>query len=401
MQPNASPVLLRHTTENLGVDMIRGPEVQALLNWVRPGVQPDWELGGLDRGRLMGLIEVQRVGPWLYQKWKNQPGGDEVFAEELRSSALRSSMLTELDRRIRLEVLSAMVAEGISPIPLKGTVLGPWLYGAPALRPSHDLDVLVEPRHQALAGLVLRKIGFRMVHRKSTPWLDGMSHEQAFWRGDDLPVELHRHITQPRRFAVPLEGLLERSVPWCWENLQLRRWSDEDQFLHLTVHAAHHQFLIPLLHWIDLVLLIRRGIDIEAVARRAEQFKALSALQIAGSNLRSLMGEETVVLKAGQLRGIRAATLKGLQRNIPAESDSRGRLLDRWHAFWLVERPRDRIRIAFEYALRWALDRPFVWRAYKSRQFRSRSGWRSRRFPLGAGLSNLSAGRKGSPQASQ
>lgn len=330
--------------------------------------------------RLAAALEEHRVGAWLH---RHGTGAGPALAAALRRSAAQAAALRAADDEVRYAVLRALAGAGLAPIPLKGSVVGPWLYAAAYTRPAHDLDVLVPgAAARAAAAEVLAGLGFAPASDRLSP----ASHETAYVRGDDLPVELHAHITQAGRYATPLAELLERTVPWAWRGLRLRRLGDEDLLAHWIVHAAHHKFRLPLIQWLDVVLLLRRGLDVAAARARCADWGAAGAWYAAGATLDDWFGMPDL-REAGR----------------PA--------LARWRAAYLRRLP---LSEGAAYGPRplaaWSLAERMTWRfaarylalsvVQKLRQFRSRSTWRSIRL-VWRGESSVSAGRKGSPHASQ
>lgn len=330
--------------------------------------------------RLTSALEAHRVGAWLH---RHGQGAGSALTATLRRSAAQAAALRAADDQVRFTVLQALAGAGLAPIPLKGSVLGALLYDAPYTRPAHDLDVLVTgAAERALAAQTLVALGYSPVIDRFAP----ASHELAFVRGNDLPVELHAHITQPGRFATPLPELVDRAVPWRWRGLALRRLADEDLLAHWVVHAAHHKFRMPLVQWLDVVLLMRRGVDVAAAQRRCAAWGAGGAWYTAGVTLEAWFG----------MPELRRAT-----RTRPSP----------WRAAYLRRLPHSD---ANPYGPRplaaWSLSDRMTWRfaarylagsvVQKLRQLRSRSLWRSKRLAC-TGESSTSAGRSGSPQASQ
>lgn len=329
--------------------------------------------------RLAAALEEHRVGAWLH---RHGAGAGPGLAAMLRRSAAQAAALRAADDEVRFAVLAALSRAGLEPLPLKGTVVAPLLYEAPYLRPAHDLDVLVPTAAaRAAAAETLAGLGFFPAGDRFAP----TSHETAFTRGTAVPVELHAHITQPGRYATPLDGLLERAVPWAWRGLPLRRLGDEDLLAHWVVHAAHHKFRLPLVQWLDVVLLLRRGIDVAAAQQRCVAWGAAGAWFTAGVTLETWFGISAMVMKRGAPGPLRAAYLRRLPRS---QASAYGpRPLAAWA---LTERM----------TWRFAASNLAVGVVQKFRQLRSRSMWRSMRLGW-RGKSSTSAGRKGSPQASQ
>lgn len=329
--------------------------------------------------RLEAGLEAHRVGAWLHRHGYGAGAG---LAATLRRSAVQAAALRAADDEVRFVVLQAFTRQGLDPLPLKGSVLGPLCYAAPYLRPAHDLDVLIRgAAARVVAAKTLTGLGFLPAAERFAP----ASHETAFVRGNDLPVEVHSHITQEGRYAARLDDLLARSIPWQWRGLSLRRLCDEDMLAHWVVHAAHHKFRLPLVQWLDVVLLLRAGVDLAAARARCAAWGAAGAWYTAGATLDAWFGIPDLLAGGKALAPWRAAYLRRLPRS---EAPAFGpRPLAAWS---LTE------RMTWRFAARYLA----VGVVQKFRQLRSRSGWRSIRLGW-SGKSSTSAGRKGSPQASQ
>lgn len=323
-------------------------EESAVLSWLHPHAPRAPDVSRLHAGRLLGVIARHRLGFWLHSRFRFDAPNESDFDVGLAAQAVNHWAQGILDARVRREVLAAMVAAGIACVPLKGAVLGPLVYGHVAARPAHDLDVLVPSRSMPLAESVLHRLGYRQADRAA--WKNEVGHDRPFWRGADLAVDLHRGLSQPRRYGVPEEQWLAETVPWTWEGIALRRLSDEAQFLHLVIHAAHHKFLIPWLHWLDMRLCLERGLDLPRVLRLAQTWRASIALKVAAENLAILFDDENLLTRTGRLNALQRVALADLTLPNAAITDSRGVWMDHWHAFWMIESWRDRFALGRLYA---------------------------------------------------
>jgi hypothetical protein len=312
------------------------------------------------------LVGVHRVGPWLHDSLAGSSGYEHsAWAPVLRRMAAQSLAQTALDDRVRREVLGRLRAAGVPAAPLKGSVLGRLVYGAPHLRPSHDLDVWVAPGAWRWAEAALAGAGYLPAARGLGRRIAAMSHEKAFWRGDDLPVELHRNLTQPGRFALAERAVGELCVAWHFDGVATRRLNDAALAAHAVVHAAHHKFAVPLICFVDLALLLRRAPAAE-VAALCRAWRAERALWMAGEALAAYLGEPALARAAARPPAL-ARTALGRPRLV---SRRPGAVRARWLGFWLITRPRDRLRFAAAYAGRAVLDAC----AQSSRQLRSNWG---------------------------
>lgn len=177
--------------------------------------------------------------------------------------------------------LDALRHRGVRAIVLKGPVLARRLYGAPAFRPYHDVDLVVHPHELDLASRTLVDLGFVEI-----PYEAEVARAKFELSGAEEPF--HRMFASaPDRALVevhadPLQlGLKPKAEDDRWRRalvapelgagaLVLR---DEDQLIQLCVHAHKHGF--SRLIWLkDLDLFVRRlgtAIDwrlVDDVARR-------------------------------------------------------------------------------------------------------------------------------------
>lgn len=307
------------------------------------------------------VIARHRVAPWLYQHGRYRLEQlSPRLAGEVRTLAIAELARTRMDEWVRLEVFRALLERGVRFMPLKGSVLGPWLYGDPWLRPSYDIDVLIHPASQSLAKRVLSQLGFVALARRSH-YLERMSHEHAFVRGNDPLVELHEHVTQPQRFPLPLEELWARAKPWQWAGLPLLRLGDADQLLSLVLHAAHHQFRIPLTHWLDFRLLYERGLTCESILPIAQRAGALGPLWCVATALAKWTGTSQ---PQWFISGLRRTILSPLASVTARQADG---MQARWQAYWLMDAAYQRLYFSAEYAARYLMG----WRNQRSRPLRS------------------------------
>lgn len=149
-------------------------------------------LDGLDWGALLELLAVQGLTPLLGGRVLELAGArapvsfvDAVGAET--AAAARAGALLEL---ATLRVASALEAEGIPNVPLKGPLLARALHGDPAMRVSRDIDVLVARADLWPAAHALDPLGWRAHQGDDDPVLHlVLGHEAG------LPeVELHWRV---------------------------------------------------------------------------------------------------------------------------------------------------------------------------------------------------------------
>jgi hypothetical protein len=202
------------------------------------------------------------------------------------------------------EVLGACEAAAVTAVVLKGPLLGERLYSDPALRPSADLDLLVDGEDMEPTCRVLEELGFRA----EGPW---RYHHLKLVRGDEH-VELHDAASSGPGTEIAARPLLEAASSYRTVAGQAA-WilSPVDELVYLAVHAARHRF--SRLVWLyDLRLFVERHpqLDYKDVAERACSFKVLNALSVTAEVLRRRLGTTLPVRARSVLRrgfGVRLA----------------------------------------------------------------------------------------------
>lgn len=210
---------------------------------------------GFDWPEVVRQVTHERIGPILYHSLRNQeilpPDLERMWLEQYHATSVRNvTLLGELERAIRL-----LDAGGIDVIVLKGAALIETVYHSVAVRPLHDLDVLVERRHLPAAFAILAGDGYEP---------EGMETHH----GATLEYENERLL----RKAGPIDVLLEvhwslfdspfyqthLNLAWFRSSAVRGRVGDasalmlgpEAQLLHLAGHLMLHHQGVELL-WVN------------------------------------------------------------------------------------------------------------------------------------------------------
>ena len=193
-----------------------------------------------DAAQIDGWFELARV-----------EGVSGLLAERLLASgplpaALRSSLMTELrglaavelaHRAVLVQVLSVLAAAKIRVLVLKGIALGEWLYPAPHLRESSDIDLLFATRDDALAAVsALASHGYR------APYMPGPFAHEILCRRVKQPVDLDLHwalACMPVLDALPtFDALWDDSMALAGIGPHARGLGKVDALLHACIHRA-------------------------------------------------------------------------------------------------------------------------------------------------------------------
>ncbi len=258
--------------------------IEFLLSFFRAQqvVQPLTNLVESDWSEVVQLAIQQRMAPLLYAQLKTFPAQDipgRVFKrlkrEYLNSAMTNMVIFTEFSR-----VFNVLHENDLPFIALKGAHLAEGVYSDPALRIMTDLDILVREMDVSRAASLLIQIGY-------APWdktVDDPAdhHIPPLVKSGTVPVEIHWGL---HRVKVPARanilGLWERAVPAKLGSGKALVLSVEDLLLHLSLHAAQHNFDSKLSGIYDIHETIRSShsqINWKELEARAHRWGARKAL---------------------------------------------------------------------------------------------------------------------------
>ena len=226
-------------------------------------------LSDADWQALCTIAREHRIGPMLHHRLQVLELSTIVPANivDQWAKAYRKAAFRYLSFRKTLARLNEILnAADIPFAALKGAWLSQYAYANPVLRPSRDIDILVEPELALAVYALLEKNGF--VRHKDFPMplggaidhhkhLPPMRHTET---GIDLDVHtrlmgVHSGPT-PRGALDDIPLLLAR----CENREGVPYLSPTDTLLHLIVHAAYdHQFNNGPLTFNDIAFLLDRA----------------------------------------------------------------------------------------------------------------------------------------------
>ena len=275
--------------------------VQRLLeaSRLRPGSRP--ALAGLsspDWKEILDLADRHGMTPHLH--WNLRGTWDGLAAPDDLRETLRRRYVRQGVRNARLlgrlgRVLSAMRAEGIDVIVLKGAHLAELIYEEVALRPMVDVDLLVRVPDLDRAVEVLHSLGFEAIeHARGTEHqgaIDEFHHVAPMRRSGGPVIEVHYAIADLYAFAdlvgrkgIDTEGLWARAEAASIGDAEALVLSPEDLVLHLCVHVAlSHRFAAKLVQLRDLPAIVDRlggRIDWKVLVERARAWGVLRAVTL-------------------------------------------------------------------------------------------------------------------------
>ena len=131
---------------------------------------------------------------------------------------------------------------GIVPLLLKGMALIGDVYAANE-RAATDIDVLVRPEQFERAVEIVRSLGYRDVPHPGRETTRERLYHLDFEPPDGMhgsPLEVHRHVAQPERYRIDLDGFWGRSHAIERHHGTVRLPAREDHVLVLAIHRARH-----------------------------------------------------------------------------------------------------------------------------------------------------------------
>ena len=214
--------------------------------------------------RLLALAAAHGVRPLLYQRLADSRIAPHVPAGVQRT--LREAARRAADRILRMqlqlaELATALTAESIPVIVLKGAYLAQIVYPSLALRDMQDIDLLVsrERLHRATAVVLWR--GYTplrpfLVEQEAA----AQHHVTRLKKPDALSVEIHWNIVTPNQtYSIDPTILWTHAVPVQIGGSSVLCLSAEHLLLHLCAHASYqHGFEFGIRTLVDIAATIRR-----------------------------------------------------------------------------------------------------------------------------------------------
>ena len=205
------------------------------------------------------LLDVTRpdLYPYLHSCLQTRVGVGFCPEEVMHQLAVsrRVTALRNLRRVAQLrEIQTALAAQDIPILVLKGIVLAYVAYRDPSLRPMHDLDLFLDEKDVAVAVRILEKMGYTCPGRLRGHNFAGEIKLQK--TGTQLLVELHTQIEVTAPASVEdAAGIWNRSVKTQISDFEVRVLNAQDFLFHLCLHMARrHCYTTGLLPLVDVLL---------------------------------------------------------------------------------------------------------------------------------------------------
>ena len=139
-------------------------------------------------------------------------------------------------------ILSALAARGVAAIPVKGITLAARYYGDLAVRPIHDIDLLVRRGQVRQAGQILKGLGYAPLYGHTRPgnFAALLEAELSYARDEGAKVELHWELTQrpAYRGGLPASAAWRRTQMTELHGRMFRQLSASDELRFLCAHCT-------------------------------------------------------------------------------------------------------------------------------------------------------------------
>jgi len=222
---------------------------------------PEWT-------RLVALTEAHGVAPLLYSKLKNFSTSESYsfpMLKNIEKSYYQSAGHGQVLKG-ELDMLGASFdRDGIPWLPLKGAALAWTVYPDPALRPMHDLDLLVQPVDLLRAVRTAQVSGYH---------LDKLTYHALLRGGPNNSISLELHWCLPGAQPAP-SHLFDES------NHIRTKLLDSFTYLYCCAHLVRQHANNPRLIWLyDLHLLHRLFLDRIELLELSEQLGLSAELAV-------------------------------------------------------------------------------------------------------------------------
>jgi hypothetical protein len=141
--------------------------------------------------------------------------------------------------------LTALIAENVPVIGLKGIFLLENVYNNIAARPLGDIDILVRKKDLQTAIRILKTLGYTMeTYFSLQDQNTDVKHIPPMKNKDGLSIEIHWTIlSEDEPFKIDTGGLWDRALSVKIADVDVLALSPEDLVLHLSIHFAYQHHL--------------------------------------------------------------------------------------------------------------------------------------------------------------
>ena len=251
----------------------------------RPSGPEEWLPSALGQS-LVDAAADHSMGPLLLSYFKSvHVDVPRQTIAALQQQNLRAAANSMLIVRA-LHELFAVDCGALTWVTLKGVVVAEQLYGDLALRPAHDLDLLVREAEFEAAVQRLQDQGYQLSRRFDEALQWSFRHPETA-----LAVDLHWGLP-PRQVHLNSDLFIARRVEYALRGQNVSTLSPVDTFLVACVNATKEGWLPSVHQFVDVVLAARRVNPVQwpDVVQRARHSGCLTMVCAAVSTAAALFG---------------------------------------------------------------------------------------------------------------
>ena len=184
-----------------------------------------------------------------------------ILPEEVKAALAqrsRAGLVWNLHLRHELIKLLGLFNEANLPVmPLKGLYLGSLLYDDPLLRPTSDLDLLVQPAHLPAIEQMMEKAGWIRLPPEEQGAEYHVSYVMTGGNDGTVTVELHIDFGEAYVAGLDIQSVWATASPAQWEGRSIWTMEPSDLLLSLCLHAVKDG-LGSLRSLLDITLFLER-----------------------------------------------------------------------------------------------------------------------------------------------
>lgn len=258
-------VRLRHNPELRLLLLLAAPAEPERNGLEEIAAQSGWQ-------RFLFLASIYHVAPLLWHNRKRMAGF--VPEDVLRELEKRATDAQFKQARVAAELVgavTALAANGVQCLVLKGITMAIRVYGGMAARPQSDNDVLIEEEQLDEAVQALRAGGWKFTDGEELYYENwrtaGRYNKHLGLARQGIRLELHVRTIADRKRARFGDDEFETGVTEIG-GCALRSLALPDLTAHLAAHGLEHAFLR--LKWLLDIAWLFHGQDMAAVLKRAD-----------------------------------------------------------------------------------------------------------------------------------
>jgi hypothetical protein len=191
----------------------------------------------------------------------------ELFRRDRLVTAARGMILAQVAE----ECVTAFNEAGIRTIVLKGLDYEARLYDRAGVRPTSDLDLLVENEKRRAAFAVLDRLGFEP--RAAAPGFDDSDYHEVAWNRSGVEVDLHMALAPLARCRIDYEAVWNAAEPWRVGQSDAWRLASVHAAIFHALHMAIDHFDVPAIYLVDLARLLPGVDDLKAADATARLWR--------------------------------------------------------------------------------------------------------------------------------